>query len=133
MSRITHEATVVDIVKDTIILELIRTEACGNCSIKEICHKKKNLQAKVDNPQEFANGQKVNVFIAEKQAFTAIFLGYVLPLILVLLSLFITLHFTKDEVLAATCSLIIFPLYFLVLYKFNKKLQKVLSVSVEQP
>ena len=133
MSQIAHEATVVDIAENVLTLELIRTEACNSCAIKNICQQKKNMSVKVDNPQSYTQGQKVNVFIEEKQAATAIFFGYILPLVLILAVLFSILYFFNNEVLAACVSLIIFPLYYLFIYCFNKKLQKVLSARVEQP
>lgn len=133
MSPITHEATIIDINNNIVTLEIIKTEACNGCAIKNVCQQKKTLQAKIDNRQNYRKGQTVNVYIAEKQAVTAIFFAYVLPLILVLSALFSVLYFAKNEVLAAIIALIIFPLYYLGLYYFGKKLQKVLTVKIEQP
>ncbi len=133
MSEITHEATVVDIDKNIITLELIKTDACHSCAIKNVCQQKRNILAKVDNPQNYTNGQTVSVFIEEKKALTAIFLGYILPLMLVLAALFGVLYFLGDETLAAFVSLSILPLYYLGIYCFDKKLKKTLSVRVEQP
>ncbi len=133
MSHITHEATIIDINKNIVTLEIIKTEACNSCAIKNVCQQKKTLHAKIDDRQSYKKGQTVNVCIAEKQAVTAIFFAYVLPLILILSALFAVLYFAKNEVLAAIVALIIFPLYYLGLYCFGKKLQKVLEVRIEQP
>ncbi len=133
MSEITHEATIVDIKKNTITVELVKTEACKSCAINNVCQQKKTMSLYVDNPENFSKGQKINVFIAEKQAVTAIFWGYVFPLILVILSLFLALHYTGSEVIAAIVSLIVFPLYYLGIYFFDNKLKKILSVRIEQP
>ncbi|MBP5399433.1 MAG: SoxR reducing system RseC family protein [Alphaproteobacteria bacterium] len=133
MSQIAHEATIVDIKQDIATLEIVKTEACNSCAIKNLCQQKKTLQAKLDNRQSYKIGQTVNVYIAEKQAVTAIFFAYILPLILVLFVLFSVLYFADSELLAAIIALIVFPLYYFGLYCFGKKLQNVLEVRIGQP
>ena len=133
MSEIAHEAVVTDINNDTLSLEIVRTEACNSCAIKSVCQQKKNLNARVENPQNYKKGQKINVYIEEKQAFNAIVFAYILPLILVLLALFSVIYFMGDEVIAAIISLLVFPIYYLVLYCFGKKLKMMMSVKIEQP
>ncbi|MBO7556437.1 MAG: SoxR reducing system RseC family protein, partial [Alphaproteobacteria bacterium] len=124
MSEITHQAIISDIKKDNIILEMIRTEACKSCALKGICEEKRQISAKPSQNTKYNIGEKVNVYISEKQAFIAIFFGYILPLLLVLTILCLCLYFFNSETIAALASLSVLPFYYTVLHFFEKNFKK---------
>lgn len=133
MTEITHQAVISDIKKNTLILELVRTEACKSCALKGICEEKRQISAQKTNDTKYNIGEKVNVYISEKQAFIAIFFGYILPLLLVLTTLSLCLFFSNDETTAALASLSVLPVYYIVLRFFEKNFKKTICVKIEQP
>ena len=133
MTEITHQAVISDIKKNTLILELVRTEACNSCALKGICEEKRQISAQKTHDTKYNIGEKVNVYISEKQAFIAIFFGYILPLLLVLTTLSLCLFFSNDETTAALASLSVLPVYYIVLRFFEKNFKKTICVKIEQP
>ena len=133
MSEITHQATIKDIKENIAVLEIIKTDACKSCSLKNICEQKKEILAKINHSEDYCIGDNVIVYISEKQAIAAIFLGYILPLLFVVATLFFCLRFFGDETTSALASLSVLPIYYTFLHFFDKKIKKSLSVKIEQP
>lgn len=80
----------------------------------------------------YSPGQEVTVIFQESKGFTALFYGYVLPFIIVLLTLIISISTTNNELLSGLISLGILLPYYTTLYFFRHLLKKVFKFEVEE-
>lgn len=101
--------------------------ACENCRTKSIC----NLIDIQDNPVDiierntnYSVGDEVNVRITKSLGYKALFLGYVLPFIFVLICLVIFSVFGINEILTGIGSLLILAVYYIILYYFRDNIRK---------
>ena len=133
MTEITHTGTISAIKENIVSVEITQKEACGSCALKDACLqsvKQHIIEVECDRPNNYSVGQKIELVISSKQAFYASVYGYVIPLILVLLSLFLSFFYTKDEIIASLFGLgVLLPYYFL-LYLFRNNLKKNLIIKI---
>jgi len=80
----------------------------------------------------YSPGEEVTVLFRETQGFQALFYGYVLPFLVVFLTLIITYSLTNNEVLAGLMSLGILIPYYITLYFFRDFLKKVFKFELEE-
>ncbi len=81
---------------------------------------------------QYTKGQAVTILFKESKGFTALFFGYVLPFILILLTLIISNSITNNELFSGLLSLSILAPYYTVLYFFRHRLKKVFNFEVEE-
>ena len=84
----------------------------------------KIVEIENDHSISLSTGEQVMVTMEESLGRKAVLLGYVLPLIVLLVSIVVFLSLMKHEGLAALLSLMMLVPYYLVLYLFRKKLRK---------
>ncbi|UCH13976.1 MAG: SoxR reducing system RseC family protein, partial [Bacteroidales bacterium] len=108
---------------------------CDNCQTKSIC----NLKGNQDNSIEITDksgiykvGDEVNLILKKSLGYAALFLGYLLPLIIVLLFLFLFLSFGKNEILAGLGSLLLLAAYYLILYLIRNNISNKFKISLEK-
>ena len=73
-------------------------QACSACEVSSSCgisnDEEKIISVKAD-PKQYYIGETVQVVFEDKLSFQALFLVYILPLVVVLVALFITSYFTN--------------------------------------
>lgn len=127
MEKISHIGIVEDIKGQAVQVRIQQASACDLCHAKSICSsadtKEKIVEVRATEGS-VAIGDKVMVEGAASMGMKAVFLAYVLPLILLILAmvLCLTLIAPGNEVLAALVSLGILLPYALVLYFLKDKL-----------
>ena len=123
---IEHIGIINEINERCIKVNLVNVSACAACHAKGACSvadtDKKVIEVSnfSNSLQGFTKGEKVNVTFDNSLGFKALFIGYVLPFVLLITTLFITsAYFT--EVKAGLLSVgILFP-YYLSLILFRKR------------
>ncbi len=124
MQEIRHKARIVQVHKDSIDLEIEVQSACAQCALQKACQMHEVSQRKITIPiqsaKEYKQGDDVYVAIALEDGFRAMFYAYILPLILVLLTLCLCLIGEMSEFISGICSIIVLiPYYFGVFLKKN--------------
>lgn len=133
MTEITHSGTITAIKQNIITVEIAQKEACGSCALKDACSqttKQHQIEVETQTPEKYQTGQKAEVTISSKQAFYAALYGYIIPLFLVILSLFLSFILTKNETTAALCGLGILIPYYILLWIFRNNLKKSLIIKI---
>ena len=92
------------------------------CQVSDV--DKKEIEILDSRSNKFRIGDKVEVSFSKSQGPKALFLGYLLPFLFVIVTLFVAFEITGDEVLAGISSLMVLLPYYLVLYTFRSKLKK---------
>ena len=97
-----------------------RVEVKENCTVSDC--RSRNILVETDNPQRYAPGSRVTVLMDSRLGWWSVFYAYILPLILVLGSLFAILAATADETAAAAGALAVLVPYYLLLAAMKKRL-----------
>ncbi|MFR1674408.1 MAG: SoxR reducing system RseC family protein [Alphaproteobacteria bacterium] len=126
MTIFTREGTVSRILPHRVEVTVISVSACLHCRLKENCTvsdcRSRNILVETDNPQRYAPGSRVTVLMDSRLGWWSVFYAYILPLILVLSSLFAILAATADETAAAAGALAVLVPYYLLLAAMKKRL-----------
>lgn len=117
MNIIKHKGTVIQVEPSQLKIKIVSQSACASCDARASCGlmecRDKIVAVKVNNSQDYYIDQEVTVSMSLRSGFGAVFWGYVLPLILVLLTLFAAILMGYSESFAGLSSIIILiPYYF---------------------
>jgi sigma-E factor negative regulatory protein RseC len=121
MSRkeITHEGIVQEVRDKNVIVSFVSQPACSSCNVKSSCSIAEGEVRNLEVPSAgklYKAGEKVHVVLQQSHGFRAVFLGYILPFLIVLISLVILLELTKNEALAGLISISSLVPYYLILW-----------------
>ncbi|WP_317235536.1 SoxR reducing system RseC family protein [Maribellus maritimus] len=130
-----HRGFVKETRGNSLIVNIINKSACSACHAKGACtvadYQDKEIEI-TNFQKKYSPGQEVTVIFQESKGFTALFYGYVLPFIIVLLTLIVTNSVTNDELLSGLISLGILIPYYITLFFFRHLLKKVFKFEVEE-
>ena len=117
--EITHEGIVQEVRDNNVIVSFVSQPACSSCNLKNSCSLAegviKNLEVS-SSGKLYKAGEKVLVVLQQSHGFRAVFLGYILPFLIVLISLVILLKLTNNEALAGLISISSLVPYYLILW-----------------
>ena len=82
--------------------------------------------------KHYVPGQEVTILFRESQGFKALVYGYVLPFILVLLTLIVATSVSDNELIGGLLALAILIPYYTTLYFFRHLLKKVFKFELEE-
>jgi len=128
-----HKAIVSETNSDSVTVVISSASACSGCHAQGSCNMSvaEEKQVKVEGRYEVKPGQAVMVFMKRAAGFTALFLGYLLPLILVVTTLIITNILAFSELTSALLSIGILAPYYSGLVLFKRKISKRFNFSIE--
>jgi len=130
-----HEGIIKSIEEGKIIAGIISQSACATCHAKGACAASDIEEKEIEvNSWEghFTPGEKVVIVANESQGFKALFYAYIIPLILLLISLFALTSILDSEGIAALISLCLLIPYYLGLYFLRNKLKKTLNFTIRK-
>ncbi|MDD2385736.1 MAG: SoxR reducing system RseC family protein [Bacteroidales bacterium] len=133
-STIEHKGVVADVKSDAILVDLVVQSACAACHAKSVCgidSSLKTIEVKTDK-KTFNIGEKVKVVMRASLGMKALFLGYVLPFIVVVTTLLILISLNVSEGLSGLISILILAPYYLTLYFFNDKIKREFNFDIEK-
>lgn len=137
MERIEHEGRVIDISEDVISVEIINKSACATCHAKGVCAASEESVRVVEVPytistlvEEYNVGDKVNVILAPSLGIKAVWICYVVPLIVLLASILIFSKAGFSELATGLWSLAVLALYYFGVFLFRKKISKIFTFSI---
>jgi len=132
---IAHEGFIESIASDYYQVKILAQSACGSCGSKHICGMGESQEKTIDvrrNPSHnFQTGQQVKVILEKSMGFKALFFGYLLPLISMVVVLFVVVGITGNEGLGGILALLSLAPYYGILYFFRTKLKSTFSFRLE--
>ncbi len=132
---ISHEGLVSKITEDSLEIKIVAQSACAACHAKSACsmgdQTEKILTVPRPEGREFQLMQQVKVIMAINQGNKAAILAYLIPIILLLATLFICLGCGLSEGLSALISIAALVPYYIVLYTQRDKLKKKFEYRIE--
>lgn len=137
--RIEHEGRVVAVDKDYISVEIVNKSACAACHAKGVCGASDEAVKVVDVAQDITTltedyqvGETVNVVMSPAMGTQAVWLSYVVPLIVLLAAIGVFSLCGAGELATGLGSLGLVALYYLGLFFFRNKISKIFIFSIEK-
>lgn len=135
-AQIEHTGVVTDVGQNELKVSILQASACASCAVKSACgiseSSEKIVNIRHANPAEYRRGEKVNLFYKQSLGFRALFLGYLLPFLILLTSLFVLMGITQNEALSGLVSLGLMAPYYLILYFTKDRIKKTFAFSIEK-
>ncbi|MEE4198299.1 MAG: SoxR reducing system RseC family protein [Bacteroidales bacterium] len=132
---IEHKGRVESINGNQIKVRFLAQSACASCHAKGVCSAA-DLQEKeidvIDQSDQYQVGETVNVILRQSLGFKALWLGYVVPFILVLSFLIILSILTKNEVISGVGALGILIPYYTLLYFRRDRVRKQFTFTLHK-
>lgn len=132
---ISHDGVVDSVRGKEVLVRITSYAACHECHAKAACmvteEKEKFLRVNAGNAR-FKTGDNVRVVLDRSLGFRALFLGYVLPFILVLAALVLTSAMGLSELIAGLASLSVLPPYYFALRLFRHRLERKFSFFLQK-
>ncbi|WP_162304526.1 SoxR reducing system RseC family protein [Maribellus luteus] len=132
---IRHKGFVKEVNNNSLIVTIINQSACSSCHAKGACtvadYQDKEIEI-TDFKGAYKPGQEVTILFKESKGFTALLWGYVVPFLLVLLTLIVMQSLTGNELQSGLVSLAILIPYYITLYFFRHLLKKIFKFELEE-
>jgi len=136
IDRIEHEGVIIGIDSDFISVEILSQSACSSCNAKSMCSmsevKAKIIQVENRGFNLYEKGERVNVLLKRSLGFRALWISYLIPLIIALVLLVVLSTVSVDELLMGLSVLAIIALYYFVVYLLRDKIKKDFIFTIEK-
>ena len=121
-----HKGTIIEITEGNIKVEIINKSMCAACHAKGFCTtgdtKDKVVDVAYYNNGEYTVGDSVVVTMKRSMGFKAVWISYVIPLLILLIFL-LTLHSLGfGELLAGLASVLAVGVYYLMVYLLRDRI-----------
>jgi positive regulator of sigma E activity len=132
---IEHKGRIDSIEENKINVSFIALSGCASCHAKGVCTAA-DMQEKSVEVYDFSNqysvGEEVNVTLKQSLGFRALFLGYVLPFIMVLFILIVLTIITKNEAISGIGALLVLVPYYVGLFLLKDKIRKKFTFKINK-
>lgn len=123
--------------EDKVIVKIEQKSTCSSCHARGACtsldKKDKEIEIKTQDTQNYNIGDEVIITISTKLGMKAVFIAFVLPLILLVIALFLSIKlFSLTQSLSALVSLLVVAVYYFFLYKQNLFLSKEFNFLIKE-
>ena len=136
MNNITHAGRIESISDDCLHVRIQQSSACAECKVAGHCNasesKDKIIDVYGENTSAYEVGQSVTITTDSQVGYMAVIYAYVLPLVLMLGSLFIAFAFCDNELTAALISLAVLLPYYLVLWLLRGRISRQVAFRIEK-
>jgi len=132
-SVIEHKGIVTEISSQSVLVELTVMSACSACHAKAMCSFDSAQKIiEINNPGTWEKGETVKVVMRESMGKKAVFLGYLLPFIVLTVSLIIFNLTGINEGISGLLSIGMLVPYYLGLYILKDKIKRVFNFNIEK-
>ena len=130
---IEHDGIVVKRDQNTVTVAITATSACAGCHAKEACNmgEKKEKIIDIKGSYDVMVGEKVTVIMQKSLSTPAVFLGYILPLVIMVIALFTMVLLSVPEPLAGIGSILVLLPYFILLRLFRHRIDKKFTFALK--
>lgn len=125
-SQIEHKGIIKNIQPDLIQVLIVQKSVCGDCDAKGVCivSDKQEKIIDIESPDKsFKTGEQVILTGRQSTGIHAVLLAFVIPFILILITLLILHLFVINEVISGMAALSVLVPYYIILSFFNKRLK----------
>lgn len=122
--KIQHDGIIQQINPDSIFVSILSMASCASCHVKGACSasdmQEKIVEVKKEKGRNYEVGEKVTIMMDQSVGTWAVLLGYVFPLIVVVVALIILTSIMEDQGNAGLISIGLLIPYYVGLYLIRK-------------
>lgn len=133
MKQIEHSGIVVESLGNLTRVRIVSQSACASCHARSACTAA-DLQEKlidVTTPDTFRPGEQVMLTANQELGLKAAWWAYILPVILVLITMITTFAVTHNENLSGLLSLMVLFPYFLIIKLAGNSMRKTFTFTIK--
>lgn len=135
-SNINHEGVVIEIDKQTIFVEILSKSACASCHAKGACSlgdtKVKVVEVENRYPGLYEKGERVNVVLKKTMGYKALWISYVVPLIILLLLLVSLSSLQFSEPVTGISIIAALAVYYTIIWIMRDRLKREFEFAIEK-
>ncbi len=130
---INHEGIVQENSGNSVKISFTSSSSCSACHAKGSCNMlgTEEKQVEVNGSYDVKPGDVVTILMKQSMGYSALFLGYVLPFLLVLTMLISLVSFKVPELITGLISLAILLPYYSILYIFRKRVNEKFTFTIK--
>lgn len=130
---IEHEGIVRKSDSNSVTVLISSVSACAGCHAEGYCSLsgKEDKIIDIKGDYSFTPGDEVVVQMKKTMGYKAVFLGYILPLVLIVITLILLISFSVPEGLAGLLTLVMLLPYYLMLWIFRKRIDNNFSFTIK--
>ena len=125
-NEISHTGTVLEMTPEFTTVEIVAQSACAACHAKSMCgvadEQQKIIMVPTDPYASYKVGDEVLVMLKKSMGMKAVWISYVIPLLILMILILSLSSVTEHEVYAGLAAIGGVALYYLVIYLFRDKL-----------
>ena len=132
---IRHQGKVERIENQKIYVRILQKAACSDCHAVAVClasDKKEKIIEVIDDSGCFELQEDVFVSVRQSNGLFAVFIAYVLPLLIVIITVIIGISVSKDEAFGGFAGLVTLIPYYFIVYLMRDKLKKKFIFSLSK-
>lgn len=133
--QICHPGVVEKIEAPVVFVKIEAQAACGHCRAKSHCGMVESVDKIVEvntgRAADFSTGQRVDVVLERSLGYRALLMGYMLPFLIMLISLFAMYFLSRNEAISALVAIAMIIPYYALLYHFRDRLRETFHFSVK--
>lgn len=123
--------------ENKVVVKIEQKSTCSSCHARGACtsldKKDKEIEITTKDVENYSIGDEVIITISTKLGMKAVFIAFVLPLILIVVALFLSIKiFSLSQSLSALISLLVLSAYYFFLYKQNLFLSKQFNFTIKE-
>ena len=133
-STIEHTGIVKSVDNKYVVVDIIAHPACSSCAASGICdlseQRSKEIRT-VSNP-DIKVGEQVLVVMKQSLGYRALFLGYLLPFVIVMTILITMTSLSISEPVSGLSALVSLVPYYIIIYLRKEKIGKSFSFTIKK-
>lgn len=132
---IEQKGIIEEIENGTAKVKIVSFSACASCTSKGACLAGESAEKIISvfiGYEPFSTGELVKVSMKKSLGLKAALLAYFLPFIVLLVTLLVLTGLGVNEVISGIMSLVVLVPYFLIIYIFKHKLQRVFQFKLSK-
>ncbi|MBM3421270.1 MAG: SoxR reducing system RseC family protein [Bacteroidetes bacterium] len=132
-TEIEHTGVVCDTTGGKIRVKITPHSSCASCSAAGLCSASESPDKffELRTDQTFQQGQQVKVVTSLSNGFLALAMGYVLPLVILVVVLICMLSAGFSELISGTGSVTAVALYYLAIYLMRDKIARKIEFTLK--
>ncbi len=134
-SSVCHSGIVVGSNNEQVLVKIIAQSACAGCHAKNMCNisesEEKVIEVSNTGSKHYKTGEQVTITMKRSMGNKAVLIGYVLPFLIVLISIFVISYFSGNEAIAGLLALLLLAPYYLGLYLLRKGMKQTFRFELE--
>ena len=133
---IEHQGEIIEIGIDYIMVEIISRSACSSCNAKSMCSmseaESKVVEVENKGYEMFEIGETVNVILRKSLGFKALYISYLIPLLILILILLSLSSFGIGELTTGLSIIMALAVYYIGVYLLRDRFKREFVFTIEK-